>query len=117
MSRYTPGRSSEPWEKKRCDRRGPRGGAHGRGDSPLVAQYELLREATLGEPLPPEARSGLVLFLRRGMWAWARALADMKAPGQPSRSPSWDSTAAHQHRAAIALLATLVLTSNPMRAQ
>jgi len=31
--------------------------------------------AMLGEPLPPEARSGLMLFLRRGMWGWARALA------------------------------------------
>jgi hypothetical protein len=31
--------------------------------------------AALGEALPPEARSGLTLFLRRGMWGWARALA------------------------------------------
>jgi hypothetical protein len=31
--------------------------------------------AVLGEVLPPEARSGLMLFLRRGMWGWARALA------------------------------------------
>ena len=43
--------------------------------STLVAQYETLRMAVLGEALPPEARSGLMLFLRRGMWAWARRLA------------------------------------------
>ena len=30
--------------------------------------------AMLGEALPPEARSGLMLFLRRGMWGWARSL-------------------------------------------
>src|SRR5215467_12295714 len=27
--------------------------------------------AGLGEALPPAARSGLMLFLRRGMWGWA----------------------------------------------
>ncbi len=43
--------------------------------STAVAQYETLRMAVLGEALPPEARSGLMLFLRRGMWGWARSLA------------------------------------------
>jgi hypothetical protein len=43
--------------------------------STLIAQYETLRMATLGDALPPEARSGLMLFLRRGMWGWARRLA------------------------------------------
>ena len=42
--------------------------------STLVAQYETLRMAVLGEALPLEARSGLMLFLRRGMWGWARSL-------------------------------------------
>jgi hypothetical protein len=40
--------------------------------STLFAQYETLRMAMLGEALPPQARSGLMLFLRRGMWGWAR---------------------------------------------
>ena len=31
--------------------------------------------AMLGDVLPPESRSGLALFLRRGMWAWAQTLA------------------------------------------
>ena len=31
--------------------------------------------AGLGEALPPTARSGLMLFLRRGMWGWAQTLA------------------------------------------
>lgn len=43
--------------------------------SALIAQYETLRMAMLGEVLPPEARSGLMLFLRRGMWGWVRSLA------------------------------------------
>jgi hypothetical protein len=43
--------------------------------SALVARYETLRMAMLGGALPLEARSGLMLFLRRGMWSWARGLA------------------------------------------
>ena len=34
--------------------------------SSIAAQYETLRMAALGEPLPPEARRGLGLFLRQG---------------------------------------------------
>ena len=34
----------------------------------VVARYERLRSAMLGEALPPDARSGLVVFLHRGMW-------------------------------------------------
>jgi hypothetical protein len=41
----------------------------------VVAQYEALRGAALGDALPPEARTGLLLFLRGGMWGWARAVA------------------------------------------
>ena len=43
----------------------------------VVAQYEALRGAVLGDALPPEARTGLLLFLRRGMSGWARAVATM----------------------------------------
>jgi hypothetical protein len=42
--------------------------------SDLEARYERLRQAALGAPLPPDARQGLALVLRRGLWAWARAL-------------------------------------------
>lgn len=34
----------------------------------VAARYEMLRLAALGEALPLEARSGLLLFLRQGMW-------------------------------------------------
>ena len=40
----------------------------------IVAQYETLRSAMLGEALAPVARSGLIVFLRHGMWEWARTL-------------------------------------------
>ena len=83
--------------------------------SVVAAQYETLRMAALGELLPPEARSGLVLFLRRGMWGWARTLA--ATPVQPTRSPSSNSTAPHQHRAVIQLFAAMVLNSNHGRVQ
>ncbi len=43
--------------------------------SKAVTQYETLRGAALGDVLPLEARGGLMLFLRRGMWGWARAMA------------------------------------------
>ncbi len=49
----------------------------------VVTQYETLRRAVLGDALPPEARAGLPLFLRRGMWGWARAVAAMSAPQRP----------------------------------
>ena len=42
--------------------------------STVLAQYEILRMTTFGEALAPESRSGLALFLRRGMWGWMRAL-------------------------------------------
>ena len=54
----------------------------------VVTQYETLRRAALGEGLPVEARSGLTLFLRRGMWGWARAIATATAARQPARSHS-----------------------------
>jgi len=55
--------------------------------STLVAQYETLRMAVLGEVLPLEARSGLMLFLRRGMWSWARSLSGEGARQEPFPVP------------------------------
>ena len=50
-----------------------------------MAQYEALRKAALGEVLPIEARSGLLLFLRRGLWGWAQVMATVgvSSPPQP----------------------------------
>jgi hypothetical protein len=55
--------------------------------STLVAQYETLRMAVLGEALPLEARSGLMRFLRRGMWSWACGLAGESARQEPPPVP------------------------------
>ncbi len=48
----------------------------------IASQYEILRRAGLGESLPSDARSGLTLFLYRGMWAWAQTLLASNAPRQ-----------------------------------
>ena len=71
--------------------------------------------AALGEPLPPEARSGLVLFLRRGMWAWAQALSVGRRFQPPTHSLSSSPTASNQKRAAIDVFAAMALNSNDGR--
>jgi len=53
----------------------------------------VLRTAALGAALPLKARSGLMLFLRRGMWCWAKALSGTVRPQQeqgcqPAPTPS-----------------------------
>lgn len=70
--------------------------------------YENLRQAALGGPLPPEARSGLALFLRRGMWAWAQAVDAASASRQPNR-PSSTPGAPTEHRTLIQVFAAMVL--------
>jgi hypothetical protein len=46
----------------------------------IASQYEILRQAGLGESLPPDARGGLTLLLYRGMWGWAQTLMTANAP-------------------------------------
>lgn len=96
-----------------ADRRWPEAAA-------VASRYETLRKAALGEPAPPECRSGLVLFLRRGMWAWARTLAAVDAPADaPPPLSSFSpmrSTAPHRERSLIQVFAAMALhftTGNP----
>jgi len=86
---------------------------------PVAARYENLRMAALGEPLAPEARIGLGIFLRRGMWGWVRALAVLKEPAPPMRPPSWTSTSnkPYQHQTIIQIFAAMALNTNNRRAQ
>lgn len=58
----------------------------------FVTQYETLRKAALGAALPPDARAGMMLFLRRGMWGWSCALSTSmpRELAIGSRSPNWD---------------------------
>lgn len=76
--------------------------------SDIAARYERLRAAALGAPLPPDARQGLLLFLRRGMWAWARAVTIVPtgravSPRSPSSGPIFEQPAIIQILASITL--------------
>jgi hypothetical protein len=75
--------------------------------------------AALGEPLAPEARIGLGIFLRRGMWGWVRALAVLREPAPPIRPPSWTSTSNKPYppQTIIQIFAAMALNTNNRRAQ
>ena len=81
--------------------------------SVLASEYEVLRAAVLGEALPLMARSGLMLFLRRGMWGWAKVLtAAANSPQEPiNRRPSALSTQGG-HGAVVHVLATIATSTN-----
>lgn len=82
----------------------------------LRTQYETLRMAALGEVLPVQARSGLQLFLHRGMWGWARTLAaatsglNERTLASP-RSP----TALCERKAVVHLLAQIAMNTHQGR--
>lgn len=77
----------------------------------VAAQYETLRLAAFGEALPSEARSGLMLFLRRGMWAWVRTLAAPSAREEPTHAPLPSSTAPGERKAVIYALAAMAMNT------
>lgn len=64
----------------------------------VMTQYETLRSAALGDALPPEARAGLMLFLRRGLWGWARVMATTSVwqPPNGSRPSNWKAPEAYR---------------------
>lgn len=75
-----------------------------------VAQdYETLRTAARGEALAFEARNGLALFLRRGMWGWARAISDSSdglRPTQPARADAVVEDPSNERRMVVGSTAT-----------
>jgi hypothetical protein len=75
-------------------------------------QYETLRRAALGEALPPEARAGLTLFLRRGMWGWARAVATRSTVPQPAGVRPTHGQPSQEDRPLIDLFAALAIKTN-----
>lgn len=81
----------------------------------IVSQYEALRRAALGEALLPQARSGLAVFLYRGMWGWAKTLSASAFSDQslPKSQPS--SSDDSPHIAVIQLLATLAMLPQEAR--
>ena len=84
--------------------------------SAIAAQYETLRMAALGEALPPEVRSGLMLFLRRGLWGWARMLAAPSARQEPTPPPLPSPTAPCERKAVIHVLAAMAINTHDRRA-
>lgn len=77
----------------------------------LVTQYETLRRAVLGDALPPEARSGLLLFLRRGMCGWARAVATMSAPPRPTDCRPLYWKIPEEHRTVVHIFAAMAINA------
>jgi len=88
-------------------------GTGSEGSSRVVAQYEALRRAALGQALPPEARCGLLVFLRRGMWGWVRAMAMADANVSPpqSCSASLNGVPADESRALIHVFAAMAMNT------
>jgi hypothetical protein len=83
----------------------------------VAAEYETLRMAALGEALPPAARSGLMLFLSRGMWAWARTVAARSIRKElAAAAPSRDPIAACARDAVTRVLAALAIKTPERRA-
>jgi hypothetical protein len=81
----------------------------------IVAQYETLRSAMLGEALHPDDRSGLIVFLRHGMWEWARTLTlgtRCQEPLHVSPGSLSDPVTPDERRAVIHLLAAMAMTIN-----
>lgn len=76
----------------------------------LLARYEVLRGAALGEALPLKARSGLMLFLSRGMWGWIKALTTTGSPVQEQIDPSSSAWPTHAgHSGAVHILAAIAM--------
>ena len=81
----------------------------------IAARYERLRSAMLGEALPADARSGLIVFLRRGMWSWARMPAVEPTRSLPASSRFSAPTQVIERRAIICLLAGMAMAINERR--
>jgi hypothetical protein len=81
----------------------------------VMDQYETLRQAALGQALLPDARCGLMVFQRRGLWGWARSMVMTNASvlPQPRYSPPSSFTASDGHRAIIHIFAAMAINTNP----
>jgi hypothetical protein len=81
--------------------------------------YETLRAAALGEELPVHSRRGLALFLRRGMWGWAR-WAQAAHIATTSQWPTPVAAASHgtddEQRTMVRLFASMAITTTPWSA-
>jgi hypothetical protein len=79
-----------------------------------ASQYEALRNGALGHVLAPEARWGLLLFLRRGMWGWAQAIVTAGASSpQPGPEEPLSFPTAKESRAVIHIFAAMAMNAEP----
>lgn len=72
--------------------------------------------AALGQALPPQARSGLALLLRRGLWGWVRAMAQGNELECAGRFATHKLATPRQQSAVIQILATMAMKANTRRA-
>jgi hypothetical protein len=82
----------------------------------VAAQYETLRTGALGQALPLEARSGLALLLRRGLWGWVLALGQVGAQDRAGGCATPRSTTPGQHNAIVQILAAMAMRATTRRA-
>lgn len=82
----------------------------------VVTRYERLRAAMLGEVLPPEARSGLIVVLQQGLWRWTCTVTSgsgRRTP--PPASVLGPSAEPVEQRLVIHALAAMAMTLNDRR--
>jgi hypothetical protein len=77
----------------------------------VAYDYETLRTAARGDALAFEARNGLALFLRRGMWGWARAISDPSDGPRPTQPARAGTVADDDGKAVVQLLADMAMSS------
>jgi len=82
----------------------------------VVRQYETLRKTALGDALPLNARAGMMVFLQRGMWGWARVLATTATTELTtgSRPTNWNPP--EECRTIIHIFAAMAIRTNFQRA-
>ena len=84
--------------------------------TPHVTQdYEALRTAALGEGLAFDARNGLALFLRRGMWGWAQDNNDRGESLRPAQPAHSGACVDDRHKQLVQLLAAMAMSSAEWR--
>jgi hypothetical protein len=90
------------------------GGVRSEWPATAVSQYEALRNGALGHVLAPEARWGLLLFLRRGMWGWAQVIVTVgPSSPQPRTEETLGFPRAKESRAVIHIFAAMAMNAEP----
>jgi hypothetical protein len=84
----------------------------------VVEQYELLRAAMLGAALPADSRTGLIVLLHRGMWAWVQTIVSDPAQQRPIPASAFHPSKLDgpcERRAIVHLLAAMAMAITDRR--